>query len=251
MARLQPDQAEFLEKLKTAAPAAEGRGVPAAVVLAQAIIESGWGRSGLARLGNALFGIKAGPLWGGACYSGTTKEWEGGVYVTYHGTNRVYSSRAEALAAGAHPVALFRAYQAVEESLLDHAEFFHRNRRYHPCLAAYAEEKDPRAFARCIAQAGYATSPTYAATLISVMEQFCPEFLAPAVLPVPTPAPWPGAPAPVPDAKPQVIVLGRPLPTEAVEFRDGKVWVKVRPALEAAGLRVVWNPAARTVEAGR
>jgi hypothetical protein len=235
-------QAEFLRRLKDGAALSEARGVPAAVVIAQGIIESGWGTSELTRQGNAAFGIKAGASWPGAVYSGTTYEFEGGRSVKYHGTNRVYASRAEALAAGAHPATIFRAYRSLAESLLDHCEFFHQNRRYHPCLEAYARDRDPRAFAACIHRAGYATSPTYTQTLIRTMEAHCPELLAPR-------PPVPGAPpAPLPPQPVRVVVHGRALPAEAVEFRDGRIWVLVRPAFEAAGLRVAWKAEDRVVE---
>lgn len=239
---LSASQQEFLRRLKEGAALSEARGVPAAVVIAQGIIESGWGRSQLTIQGNAAFGIKAGTSWPGAVYSGTTYESEGGRSVKYHGTNRVYASRAEAIAAGAHPATIFRAYRSLAESLLDHAEFFHENRRYAGCLAAYARDRDPRAFAACIHRAGYATSPTYTQTLIRAMELYAPELLTPT-------APVPGTPpAPLPPAAVRVVILGREMPAEAVEIRGGKVWVKVRPALEAAGLKVTWKAEARLVE---
>jgi flagellum-specific peptidoglycan hydrolase FlgJ len=175
MPRLTRDQEDLLKRLRVAAALSEARDVPAAVVVAQAVLESGWGRSGLARKGNALFGIKADARWDGAVYSGTTREFEGGVYVTYHGTDQVYANREAALAAGAHPATLFRAYPTWDDGILDHAEFFHRNRRYHGCLQAYRERRDPREFARCIHQAGYATGPRYADNLIRLMEELTPD----------------------------------------------------------------------------
>jgi hypothetical protein len=87
----------------------------------------------------------------------------------------VYANREAALAAGAHPATLFRAYPTFEDGILDHAEFFHRNRRYHGCLRAYRERRDPREFARCIHQAGYATGPRYADSLIRLMEELTPD----------------------------------------------------------------------------
>jgi flagellum-specific peptidoglycan hydrolase FlgJ len=246
MPRLTRDQEDLLRRLRMAARLSEARDVPAAVVVAQAILESGWGRSNLTRKGNAFFGIKADARWDGAVYSGTTREFEGGVYVTYHGTDQVYASREAALAAGAHPATLFRAYPTFEDGVLDHAEFFHRNRRYHGCLQAYRERRDPREFARCIHQAGYATGPRYADSLIRLMEDLVPDLLEPGQ--ATSPAPGGPAPALVPQAPPAVVVHGRPLSPQAVRMIDGSVWVKVRPAFEAAGWTVTWNPQTRTVE---
>ncbi len=247
MGRLSSDQESLLRRLRAAAALSEQRGVPAAVVVAQAVLESGWGRSALARKCNAFFGIKAHPGWAGAVYSGTTREYEGGVYVTYRGTGQVYHSREAALAAGAHPATLFRAYETFEDNIVDHAEFFHRNRRYHGCLQAYRERRDPREFARCIHQAGYATSPTYSQSLIRLMEDLTPDLLRPGVSPPPGQAG--PQPAPVPESPPAVVIGGKPLAPGAVRMLDGSVWVKVRPAFEAAGWTVTWDPQARTVEA--
>ncbi|MGH2400207.1 MAG: glucosaminidase domain-containing protein, partial [bacterium] len=67
-------QRRFIDELRSYIPAVEAGGVPGAVMIAQAVLESGWGRSGLARLGNALFGVKARSGWAGRVYSGTTAE---------------------------------------------------------------------------------------------------------------------------------------------------------------------------------
>lgn len=238
---LSDEQRRFLERLKEAAGIAESRGVPAAVMVAQGIIESNWGRSALTRKGNAAFGIKA-SRWAGAVYSGTTYEWEGGRSVKYHGTNRVYASRAEALAAGAHPATLFRAYRSLTESVLDHAEFFHENRRYHGCLEAYALDRDPFAFAACIHRAGYATAPDYTQTLHKTMRAHAAEMLKPQ-------PPVPGAPpAPLPAPRVTVVVNGKTLNSEDVQEVGGKTFVHVRRAFEAAGWSVAWHALTRTVE---
>jgi flagellum-specific peptidoglycan hydrolase FlgJ len=240
---LTDEQKELLRRLREAVAASEARGVPAAVVVAQAVLESGWGRSGLTRKGNAFFGIKADAAWRGAVYSGTTREFEGGAYVTYRGTDQVYASREAALAAGAHPATLFRAYPTFEDSVADHVEFFYRNRRYHGCLRAYQERRDPREFARCIHQAGYATGPRYADSLIRLMEELTPDLLEPERAARPAPP----VPAPAPNAAPPIVFVGdRPLPPQAVRMIDGDVWVKARPAFEAAGWTVTWDARTRT-----
>lgn len=226
-------QRTFLARVKAAAPLAEAQDVPAAVMVAQSVIESGWGRSGLTKLGNALFGIKARTGWPGSVYSGTTAEVVAGRYVRYRGTNKLYPTRAVALADGASPVTIFRAYRSFENSIVDHAQFFHDNRRYHGCLDAYAARKDPFEFAACIHRAGYATSLTYTQTISAAMRQFAPEFL------------------PVAAEEPsllrraiRVLLDGEEVPAELV---DGKVFIHVR-MLERVGKAVRWNSQTRTVE---
>ena len=125
-------------------------GVPASVALAQAILESDWGRSRLARDAKNLFGIKAHSRAGTAgVYTAGTWEVLGGVSVIAR-----------------EP---FKAYQTVADSIVDHGHWFHDQPRYHGALELRG---DPRAFARAIAEAGYATDPDYAAKLIALMDRF-------------------------------------------------------------------------------
>lgn len=60
----------------------------------------------------------------------------------------------------------FRKYNTPEESFTDHANFFVKNERY---VKAMAVKSDPDKFVDEIAKAGYATGPTYAATLKSII----------------------------------------------------------------------------------
>ena len=69
------EQKKFIERVGALAAAdMQKSGVLASLTIAQAILESGWGKSGLTVKGNALFGIKAGTSWTGAVYSGKTQE---------------------------------------------------------------------------------------------------------------------------------------------------------------------------------
>jgi flagellar protein FlgJ len=63
----------------------------------------------------------------------------------------------------------FKAYHNFEESVTDHGGFFVRNKRY---SSAMAVASDPRAFARAIQEAGYATDPAYASKLIRLMDRY-------------------------------------------------------------------------------
>lgn len=126
-------------------------GVPTSVTIAQAILESEWGRSYLAREANNLFGVKAITKPGPAGVV-TIDAWEveNGVNVTRQGEP-------------------FRKYNSVAESIADHGRFFIENRRYGEALLT---KDDPREFARRIAAAGYATDPEYAPKLIGLMDRY-------------------------------------------------------------------------------
>ena len=126
-------------------------GVPASVTVAQAILESDWGRSRLSRQGNNLFGIKALGSVTGPAGVVTLTTWE------HVDTGDVVVE------------APFKAYYTLEQSIDDHGGFFTRNKRYR---AALAVADDARAFAREIQDAGYATDPSYASKLIELMDRY-------------------------------------------------------------------------------
>lgn len=124
-------------------------GVPAAVAMAQAAQETGWGRSAP---NNNYFGVKChnqspGPIHF-ECRELATGEWENGQQIQI--TDK------------------FRAYATMRDSFLDYGNFLQTNSRYGP---AFAVAGDPDAFARALQQAGYATDPTYADSLIQIMQQ--------------------------------------------------------------------------------
>lgn len=124
--------------------------VPASVTIAQAILESEWGQSGLATRANNLFGIKAqrGPGPAGIISMST---WE-----VLSGVSTVVNDA-------------FRAYHNIFESVEDHGHFLHDNSRY---SAAFKAAADPPEFARRIQAAGYATDPAYASKLIRLMDRY-------------------------------------------------------------------------------
>jgi flagellum-specific peptidoglycan hydrolase FlgJ len=143
---------DFINAVGTAAQRSRlATGVPASVTVAQAILESDWGRSRLTRLGNNLFGIKALGNIAGPAGVVTLATWEhldGGDVVVQ---------------------APFKAYFTLEQSIDDHGTFFTRNKRYAQALAVAS---DARAFARAIQDAGYATDPSYASKLIALMDRY-------------------------------------------------------------------------------
>jgi flagellar protein FlgJ len=116
-------------------------GVPASVTIAQAILESGWGRSSLASTHKNYFGIK--------CFNQ-------GPIATGCGPIR-------GATAGSDP---YRTYASVGDSFRDHTRLLTSGPRYQTALR---HSGDANQFAVEIHRAGYATSPTYAADLQRVM----------------------------------------------------------------------------------
>lgn len=144
------EQKKFIERVGALAAAdMQKSGVLASMTIAQAILESGWGKSGLTVKGNALFGIKAGTSWTGAVYSGKTQEcYDGVTFTTVTG--------------------LFRAYGSWAESVADHSDLLSCNARYKAVIG----ERDYKAACRAIAAAGYATDPKYADKLVQIIEAY-------------------------------------------------------------------------------
>ena len=144
------EQKKFIERVGALAAAdMQKSGVLASLTIAQAILESGWGKSGLTVKGNALFGIKAGTSWTGAVYSGKTQEcYDGVTFTTVTG--------------------LFRAYGSWAESVADHSDLLSCNARYKAVIG----ERDYKAACRAIAAAGYATDPKYADKLVQIIEAY-------------------------------------------------------------------------------
>lgn len=144
-------QEQFISSIADAAvESADRTGVPASVTIAQAILESYWGSSRLAREANNYFGIKA-QTRGGSAGSIWFDVWE------VIGGRNVVQSQA------------FRAYNTIAESFVDHGLFFVENPRYAGAIAA---RDDPRSFARAINRAGYATDPSYSSKLIGLMDRY-------------------------------------------------------------------------------
>ena len=133
-------------------------GVPAAITIAQAILESGWGKRHMGAANN-YFGIKAqvdkkstinGDVASGYVDLSTREHFNGkDVNVTAH----------------------FRAYKNIADSFLDHGLFLKNNSRYNYAIQQYSKTHDADEFARNLQNAGYATDPKYAALLITIMRK--------------------------------------------------------------------------------
>ncbi len=137
----------FVDKLRPAAEAAaKAAGLPVEYLLAQAGLESGWGKHQPNDAQNGashnVFGIKAGRAWQGKVVEAPTKEVVDGASVPTR--------------------ARFRAYDSYASSFGDFARLLRGSKRYAPALAQAA---DPAAYARALQKGGYATDPAYAAKL--------------------------------------------------------------------------------------
>ncbi|NTV10156.1 MAG: flagellar assembly peptidoglycan hydrolase FlgJ [Zoogloea sp.] len=128
-----------------AVAASKETGIPAHFLVAQAALETGWGRSEIRTASGEpthnLFNIKAGRNWSGATASVRTSEYAGG------------AARSEN--------AQFRAYASEAEAFADYARMIRNNPRY----AAVVGKSDAAGFAHGLQAAGYATDPGYAEKL--------------------------------------------------------------------------------------
>ncbi|HAL40232.1 MAG TPA: flagellar assembly peptidoglycan hydrolase FlgJ [Polaromonas sp.] len=140
-----------LRLLPAAQRASQESGVPAQLIMAQAALESGWGRREIraedGRNSYNLFGIKADKSWKGPVVEANTTEYVNGVAQKTRAT--------------------FRAYGSYEEAFSDHARFLVTNPRYVNVLAT----RDPAEAAHGLQRAGYATDPQYGGKLIRIMKQ--------------------------------------------------------------------------------
>lgn len=137
---------DFIAALTPAAVASQAKtGIPASFTIAQAALESGWGKSAP---GFNLFGIKADSSWRGDVQTLPTTEYIGGKPITVQ--------------------ARWRKYPTWQGSIDDHAAFLLKNPRYKPAFAF----KDGQQFTRAVARAGYATDPAYAEKVIRVITAY-------------------------------------------------------------------------------
>jgi lysozyme len=116
------------------------------ITVAQAILESGWGRSSLTTNAHNLFGIKG--SYNGHSVSMQTREVFGGqsVYINDQ----------------------FRAYDNNSESVEDHGNFLASNQRYHNLIG----DTNYASVANKLRQDGYATDPRYANSLINLVQAY-------------------------------------------------------------------------------
>jgi flagellar protein FlgJ len=154
LAALTADQRAFLAMVATAARTSQRRyGIPASVVIAQAVQETGWGTSELARTARNHFGMTCGSVGRGpvaiGCRTGPER------FCDRSGCRRESAS--------------FRVYRATADSFRDHGRQLSTHPRYRHAIAANSH---PETFVKRMAQAGYATDPHYAERLILIMRKY-------------------------------------------------------------------------------
>jgi LysM repeat protein len=132
----------YIDKYKDVAIEEMNRnGIPASITLAQGLIESGSGNSGLAKYANNHFGVKV------------TSDWKGKGY--YKDDDKRNDC--------------FRVYADARESYKDHSEFLKR-KRYSALFEL--DKNDYKNWAYGLKQAGYATNPKYPELLINLIDKY-------------------------------------------------------------------------------
>lgn len=142
----------FVHRFADAArAAAKLSGVSPLLVLAQAALETGWGRERIetddGRDSHNLFAIKTGGGWEGASTAVATHE-----HVA--GQRQFVQAR-------------FRVYDSYRDAFADHVRLIGHGTRY----AAVRAANGPVAQARALQDCGYATDPHYADKLIAIMQR--------------------------------------------------------------------------------
>ena len=143
------DAQDFIEKIRPhAEKAAQALGVPARAIMAQAALETGWGkhiaRDGDGKASYNLFGIKANKSWSGERVQTATQEFRDGAFASEQ--------------------AAFRSYDSLAASFDDYVSFLKDNPRYLNALRADSVQ----GFAQGLQKAGYATDPNYAGKIVGV-----------------------------------------------------------------------------------
>lgn len=153
------EQLEFIARV--AAPAQQSQkkhGIPASVTIAQAILESGWGKRAI---GNNYFGIKRGAA--------------NVPYVEF--TTHEYRNLQKQIVK-ADPNSReddFRAFTSLEASVRAHGDLIALGKDKNGKLiyaAAMAAVDDPLVFAMRLKECGYATDPNYVDTIARLIKQW-------------------------------------------------------------------------------
>jgi LysM repeat protein len=135
-------QEYILKYQKLAVKEMSRSGIPASIILAQACLESGDGKSRLAQLSNNHFGIKCKSDWAGESVNYDDDEKD----------------------------ECFRCYPTVEESYIDHTRFLKMNFRY--AWLFEFDRTDYKSWAKGLLKSGYATSVYYDKQLIKIIEDY-------------------------------------------------------------------------------
>lgn len=140
--RLKPYEEYIAQYADIAREQQDKHGVPASITLAQGLLESGAGKSELAKASNNHFGIK--------CHN----NWKGETSYAFDDNQN----------------SCFRKYDKVSDSYDDHSQFLVNGARYR--FLFELDLNDYKGWARGLQKAGYATDPQYADKLIRVIETY-------------------------------------------------------------------------------
>ncbi len=144
-------QAFIRDILPEAKSAATTLGISPGVLIAQSVLETGWGKHVMDRPDGSsafnLFGIKAGSNWSGDRVDKPTLEFRDGVMRT--------------------EFAHFRAYASAADSFKDYVRFIQSNERYRDALDHGGNDVH---YVKSLQEAGYATDPEYANKILSIMQ---------------------------------------------------------------------------------
>ena len=153
ISEIDQNQRHFLSAIKQGAMDGAKEGILPSITAAQAILESGWGSSELAKApNNNLFGIKDSEDWHGEIVTVPTQEYLNGDYITVN--------------------AAFRKYASWNDSVVDHAKFFTSTEWRKDNYRKVVNETDYRIAAQELKNAGYATDPNYPGKLIRLIEAY-------------------------------------------------------------------------------
>ena len=138
---------EFFERIKNdVIEDMKSSVILASLTASQGFIESNRGNSGLTQKANNLFGMKG--TYQGQSVTMKTKEYVNGKYIVVD--------------------AAFRKYPSWKASIADHSSLFNRLERYKNLRGL----KDYKLACKYVQQDGYASSPSYADTLIRTIEKY-------------------------------------------------------------------------------
>ncbi|CAM3587604.1 flagellar assembly peptidoglycan hydrolase FlgJ [Pseudomonas wadenswilerensis] len=138
--------------LPMAEQAAKRIGIDPRYLVAQAALETGWGKSVMRQADGSsshnLFGIKATGNWQGGQARAITSEFRDGQFVK--------------------ETAAFRSYDSYQDSFHDLVSLLQNNARYKEAVKAADK---PEQFVRELQKAGYATDPDYASKISQIAKQ--------------------------------------------------------------------------------
>ncbi len=132
----------------------------ASFTMAQAIYESGWGRSELAVNANNLFGMRAYSTWDGKVYDKNQG-------VLYNSWDELVAKKGSSYV-NSYSMSFWRAFDSWQESVYAHSELFNTSSRYNNLRSNY----DYKSCCRLVVEDGYCTDNGYTEALINLIESY-------------------------------------------------------------------------------